>query len=277
MIQVGNYIRLLLNNTLVAKLVSLDLNLEAEMLDKTDKDSSLWKQVQPGNKMWSASCEGFSVDTYDKNILMYSENFQDSYWTKTGCTISAILYAAPDGMIKANRTSGFSTGDLIQATTTTKSVAANVYTFSFYAKTVSGTLNCSAYVGDSSANNTEAITITNSWARYSVSYTATSANTAMVARLTAAATGEINIFGAQLEIGSTPTDYEPTGLKMTDMFNAVDNGTAFTAQVTDQITGDDKYTGTVYVNSISLTAGQGQLVTFSCEITGSAALTKSTI
>jgi hypothetical protein len=277
MIQNGNLIRLLLDNTIVAKLLSLNLTLDREMLDKTVKDSSQYKEVQPGNRSWMMDCEGYVVDPYDKNILMFSENLQDSYWTKSGCTISATLYAGPNGEIKANRTSGFASGDYIGKTTTINSLASTAYVFSFYAKTVSSTLNCTAYVGDSSANDTDAITITNSWARYQVTFTSTTGLSPLVVRLTAAATGEIEIFGFQLEQGSVATNYEPTGLKFSDLVAAVQNGTAFTAQFTDQITGDDKYTGTVYLNSISQTASQGQLVTFSCELTGTSSITKSTI
>jgi hypothetical protein len=62
-----------------------------------------------------------------------------------------------------------------------------------------------------------------------------------------------------------------------NLFNAVDNGTKYNAIITDETTGHVEYAGDVYVSNISLTAPQGQLATFSCELTGTGSVTPTTI
>jgi hypothetical protein len=73
------------------------------------------------------------------------------------------------------------------------------------------------------------------------------------------------------------TEYEPTGVKYSTLFAAVENGTKFNVQISDATTGNQEYVGEAYVSNLSLTAPQGQLVTFSCELTGEGDLTMQTI
>jgi hypothetical protein len=266
----------MLNNTLVAKLVSLDITYESEMLEKTTKDSDLYKSFQAGNKSFSISCEGFVVDPYDKNLINPSENFQDSRWIKTGVTISPTLYAAPDGFKKANRTVNFSTGDTISYEDIPNQTIGDTYTFSVWAKAVTGTVNCVLELGDDDGSDTEAITATTTWQRFSVSYQMGSGE-AINTLITAAATGEIEIFGAQLKLGSAPTTYEPTGNTYAELYTTFEAGTSLTALITDQTTGNISYSGAVKISSLPRTAPQGQLSTFTCELTGTGEITKATI
>ncbi len=274
-IQNGNLIRLYLNGTIIAKLLSNDLNMSAEMLDATDKYSANWKVSQPGNKSFTMSCEGFLVNPYDKNILLYSENFRNAYWTKTGATISATLYADPNGFIRANRTSGFSTGDSIDATVAT-ALTPGDYVFSVWIKAVTGTVDVDLELKDVNDGNTDTFTVNTTWTRYSITHNLTDGNGTEVT-IIAGGTAEIEVFGAQLESGTTPTTYEPTGLRFQELFTAIDNGTEFTAIVTDSTTGNKEYQGAVYLSNAALTAPQGQLVTFTCDIEGTGALTTNTI
>lgn len=275
MIQNGNLIRLNLNGSLIAKMTALDMNVEREMLDKTDKFSNDWNASQPGNKSFSLSCEGFIVDPYDKNILMYSENFASTYWTKTGATISATLYADPNGFIRANRTSGYSTGDSIEAAIA-DTLPTGDYVFSVWIKTVTGTVDVDLELKDDTSGNTDTITATTTWTRYSVTHDLTSGSGVEVS-IIAGGTAEIQVFGAQLETGTVATEYEPTGVKYSTLFAAVENGTKFNVQISDATTGNQEYVGEAYVSNLSLTAPQGQLVTFSCELTGEGDLTMQTI
>jgi hypothetical protein len=275
MIQNGNLIRLNLNGSLIAKMTALDMNVEREMLDKTDKFSNDWNASQPGNKSFSLSCEGFIVDPYDKNILMYSENFASTYWTKTGATISATLYADPNGFIRANRTSGYSTGDSIEAAIA-DTLPTGDYVFSVWIKTVTGTVDVDLELKDDTSGNTDTITATTTWTRYSVTHDLTSGSGVEVS-IIAGGTAEIQVFGAQLETGTVATEYEPTGVKYSTLFAAVENGTKFNVQISDATTGNQEYVGEAYISNLSLTAPQGQLVTFSCELTGEGDLTMQTI
>jgi hypothetical protein len=275
MIQNGNLIRLNLNGSLIAKMTALDMNVEREMLDKTDKFSNNWTASQPGNKSFSLSCEGFVVDPYDKNILMYSENFANTYWTKTGATISATLYADPNGFIRANRTSGFSTSDSIEATIA-DTLPTGDYVFSVWIKTVTGEVDVDLELKDDTSGNTGTITANTTWTRYSVTHDLTTGSGVEVS-IIAGGTAEIQVFGAQLEAGTVATEYEPTGVKYSTLFAAVENGTKFNVQISDATTGNQEYVGEAYVSNLSLTAPQGQLVTFSCELTGEGDLTMQTI
>jgi len=275
MIQNGNNIRLYLDGNIVAKLTSSDVSYEREVLDATDKYSNDWRVIQMGNKSFTMNCEGFVVDPYDKNMITYSENFSNSYWTKTGLTISSTLVSDPFGFIRAQQTSGASIGDTITANTVDSEIGLS-YTFSVWVRSTSGTLNIALGLSNGTDSDTESVTATTSWVRRSVSIVSTVADQLSV-EIDWAATGELQIFGAQLEVGSVPTFYEPTGSRFSDFFQSINNGTKITALVTDSTTGNVEYEGQVYVSNLTQTAPQGQLVTFSCTLEGTSDVTKTTI
>lgn len=275
MIQNGNLIRLNLNGSLIAKLMALDLSVEREMLDKTDKYTDGWKAVEPGNKSFSVSCEGYLVNPYDKNMIVYSENFSHSSWVRTGCDVSPTLVTDPNGFKRAYQSINASTGDTISVTPVSTSTTAS-YTFSIWLRAVTGTVDMVMTLDNGTDADYDNITLTTTWTRYTSTITATIAQP-LVCQLEFMQNANIQMFGAQLEFGTSATTYEPTGVRFTELFNAAENGTAFTAEVTDATTGNKKYSGTVYVSSLSLTAPQGQLCTFSCELTGTANLSETTI
>lgn len=272
MIQNGTLIRLLLNNTLVAKLVSLDVTFEREMLDITTKDSYNWKENQSGAKSFTLACEGLVVDPYYKNIISVSENLRDSRWVKTGLTIPSTLYAAPDGFIKANRTSGASAADSV-VINITGTFTLLPHTFSVWIRAVSGTVAVDTSIDLTTITST---TATTSWKRVSVTHTLTS-TTAVSCEIVMVGTGEIEIFGAQLELGTTATDYEPTGNTFAELFTAQENGTKLTALVSSQTSTEAQYSGDVFISNLSRTANVNAIQTFSCDLTGTSLVTKSTI
>jgi hypothetical protein len=275
MIQNGNNIRLYLDGNIVAKLTSSDVSYEREVLDATDKYSNDWRVIQMGNKSFTMNCEGFVVDPYDKNMITYSENFSNSYWTKTGLTISSTLVADPFGFIRAQQTVSASTGDTIFATSLNSEIG-KTYTYSVWLRSVTGTLNVTIDLTNGTNTDVESITLTTSWTRYSATITATVA-APLVCSIDLAANGELRVFGAQLEVGSVATFYEPTGLRFIDLFQSINNGTKITALVTDSTTGNVEYEGQVYISNISQSAPQGQLTTFSCTLEGTSDVTKTTI
>jgi predicted secreted protein len=277
MIQNGTLIKLLLNNVLVAKLLSLDVTFEREMLDITTKDSSNWKENQSGAKSFSLSCEGLVVDPYNKNMIPVSENFRDSRWVKTGLTISPTLYAAPDGFIKANRTVSATTADTIEYDLQDSLFTVGLsYTYSVWIKAVTGTVNMVIKIIDDGDDTTNAITATTTWQRFSVTHTIDTALD-VVSVLTWASTGEVEIFGAQVELGNTVTTYEPTGNTFAELFSASENGTKLTALVSSQTSTEIQYSGDVFISNLSRTASVNTIQTFSCDLTGTSLVTKSTI
>lgn len=284
MIQNGNLIRLYLDGSIIGKLTALDVTYEREMLDSTDKYSDGWKTVEPGNKSFSISAEGFYVNPSGKNLIPFSENFANARWTKSGFTLSSTLVNDPFGFKRAYRTVGLASGEslIIQLDTgtdydtpTENLINANGGTFSMWVKTVTGTSSVEITFEDvGTTANIETFAINTTWQRISVSNTDVAMDASVVTLiLQSAGSGEIEIFGAQFEVGTSVTFYEPTGLKFTNLFDSVDNGTKMTAVITDSITGNTEYEGDVYVNNLSLSTPQGQLSTFSCEITGTNAIT----
>jgi hypothetical protein len=277
MIQNGTLIKLLLNNVLVAKLLSLDVTFEREMLDITTKDSSNWKENQSGAKSFSLSCEGLVVDPYNKNIARDSESFSASSWVKTGLTISSTLYAAPDGFIKANQTSGGSIGDTIkQSFVNGTFTSGQVCTFSAWIKAVTGTVGLSLILQDDGGDENTSYTATTTWQRLTVTYTIDSGvNVSCMLEL--ASNADIQIFGAQVELGDTATTYEPTGNTFAELFSASENGTKLTALVSSQTSTEIQYSGDVFISNLSRTASVNTIQTFSCDLTGTSLVTKSTI
>lgn len=277
MIQNGSLIRLNLGGSLIAKLTSNDLSLEAEMLDATDKLNAGWRAVQTGNKQFSMSCEGFVVDPYDKNIILFSENFGNAYWDKTAFTFTAARQTDPFGFQRAFRTNGWDdSANSALRVDIPFSLPVENFVFSIWVRAVSGTKDIRIDFGDDAALSQDTFTATTTWQRIELPYAMQSGDNVYV-ELVADEAGEIEVFGAQLEAGLTATEYQPTGLRFQELFQAVANGTQFTAVMSDAITGNKQYNGPVLINSISLTAPQGQLCTFSCELTGNGIFNETTI
>jgi len=62
-----------------------------------------------------------------------------------------------------------------------------------------------------------------------------------------------------------------------DLVTKYQAGTAITMKLSSEVTGQKKFTGTVYINNISLSTPQGQASTVTVEFTGSGALVMATI
>ena len=179
------------------------------------------------------------------NLLTFSEQFDNAAWTKQQTTVTANAAVAPNGTTTADK--------LIETIDTNSHIArqdfsaisGNTYTFTTYLKAAElryaqlwfGTLNSGAsfdlVAGTSSAitgfNNPLSHSITsvgNGWYRCAVSFTSTSTTTsgATVVYLSEdgnfanrAYTGDgvsgLFLWGAQLELGSTATTYNPTTVK----------------------------------------------------------------
>ena len=177
---------------------------------------------------------GLLIEESRTNLLTYSSQFNDAYWTKLNCSITANSNVAPDGTLSA---------DLVTATSGTeevytfgsKSASAITYTWSVYAKAYFGvTTGFSIYLSDNStgqatgtynftnatasasngswSNSSATITsVGNGWFRCTL--TATSpANTGLLFGITwGSSSGQaVYLWGAQLEQGAFPTSYIAT-------------------------------------------------------------------
>ncbi len=171
-----------------------------------------------------------------RNLLAYTEDFSNGYWTNINATVTANSITAPDGTLTADLMATASINSrLTRNVVTTYSGA---HTYSFYAKAGTGgqvqivvyNLTKSAYLGGAGINLATGIiaehysgvsnisSVGNGWYRLSLQVDRISANDTIRCYVYANYSGEghpksVYIWGAQLEVG-TLTDYQrvTTGL-----------------------------------------------------------------
>lgn len=174
----------------------------------------------------------------DKNLLSYSEQFDNAVWSKTNVLVSADATTAPNSTSTADLLYPASTGSyayLIQVYTS----SATTYTFSFYAKaqnkTIAWCYHYSAAVygthyvdltdGSTQSVGGSGVSVVatnqgNGWWRVSLIVNTAYAGSANWGigvsdakgslNVTASGTSGIYIWGAQLQLGSSATAYQQT-------------------------------------------------------------------
>ena len=158
--------------------------------------------------------------TWRRNLLEYTESFDVSPWQKvnmggTGISVIPSTHQAPDGSYNGVQILGLDTNqDRIDQSTGIPSVANKTYTYSVWLRG-SGVIKINVGSSTGVGGSTEAtVNLTSTWTRYSVTNTFNSAPTGnlrvhgVITRVTGTAP-EVHAFGAQLEEGSTATEYQP--------------------------------------------------------------------
>jgi hypothetical protein len=178
------------------------------------------------------------------NLLTYSEQFDNAVWLKTNSTVTANATAAPDGSMTADMIADTSTSvtSYIDYVMPVANDAA-IYTFSIYVKQGNNTTSQAGFylIGGTAQKSSgfwcsydwssgivtalqadipisvSATKVQNGWIRLSVTgaNNATGNNTIIVrisdsVYMTNSTTNSQYIWGAQLEVGTTPTSYIPT-------------------------------------------------------------------
>ena len=199
------------------------------------------KQLDPRVTFSRASTavfyDGKTVAKAEENLFQFSQQFDDSYWTKEGSTIVSNTVVAPDGTSTAETLTAQATTGLHRVSLTSFSASTLVYTISVFAKKNTAdwlliregldgsTLNSSfdlntGAVGTVGAGRVASIqNVGNGWYRCTTTVNASS-GTRLVGfcvstadntqSYTAAGTESIYLWGAQLEQRSTVTAYTPT-------------------------------------------------------------------
>ena len=196
------------------------------------------------------------------NLLLQSESFDAAAWTKTAATVTANAVIAPDGTTTADRLVPTAVSSLHFAEQTA-TVVATQYTMSVYAKADgynfvavgerTGTgwayfdLN-NGTIGNINGGAVPVITsVGNGWYRCSVTFTSAGGSrggfvlcdstNGSLSSWTGNGTSGIFIWGAQLELGSTATTYNPTTVKNLLGFSEAFDNAAWTKVQTSIVTG----------------------------------------
>jgi hypothetical protein len=152
--------------------------------------------------IWSKMKAVYPFVTDNRNLLGYTEDFSNAYWSKDSATIKTPNYAAaPDGTMTACRVYN---GGYLQTGAISVTLSQQ-YTVSFYMKTTSGNTSTVRLFIDGGAN-TSTKTITGTWTRVSATLTANVSNSTFGFFLDSS---DVLIWHPQGELGSTATDYQP--------------------------------------------------------------------
>jgi hypothetical protein len=173
-----------------------------------------------------------------RNLLTRSEEFDNAAWVKSNGTVTANQAVAPDGTTTADRLVGDIGLNAGRAAQLFTGATNTQYTLTCYAKTAGGTLvrlnaddsgsnsvacNFSTLDGTASSNTAtgtwvlnsyDATLVGNGWYRCRITFTTTGAALTRVVvwhRDTSDGTNGILLWGAQLETGSTATNYQRVG------------------------------------------------------------------
>jgi hypothetical protein len=197
----------------------------------------LFANNEPG--VWYDPSQAANLD-WRRNLLTYTEQFNNAAWAKARSSVEVDTATSPFGDLSAEK--------LVEDTTAANSHNINVsqsftsgtsYTLSVYAKeserpyillllpgaafgsTTFATFNLStgAIVTSGNSPTTDAVDLGNGWWRVSISKTATATSAGLVEYriateaatagiYTGDGTSGIFIWGAQLEVGSTATEYQ---------------------------------------------------------------------
>ena len=154
------------------------------------------------------------IEVVPRNLLTYSEQFDNAAWVKSGVTVTANSVVSPTGTLTADLvTPTISDASIRQSFLPTGAIQHN---FSIYLRSATGssfstTIRCWRDSPFSNIANT-AITVTNEWQRFNLTFTTLDATTHFVAigASSTLSTGEnLYAWGAQVEVGSL-TEYLPT-------------------------------------------------------------------
>lgn len=134
------------------------------------------------------------------NLLTFTQEFDNSAWTKTNATITANSTTAPDGTMTADTlTASGANGTVLQTFT----ASAVPYTFSIWLRRLTGTGNVQLTVDGTTFVT---VAVTSDWTRFSTTLTPSAGSRTAGVRIVTSGDAVYG-WGAQLEQASAATDY----------------------------------------------------------------------
>jgi hypothetical protein len=144
------------------------------------------------------------IEKVRENLALYSEDATDATYVKTNATVTGNTIAAPDGTLTADTITATSANGQVQGIVTITSGLVHTVSVWLKRKTGTGTVQLRGV-----SNTSTTVTITNDWARYSVSLTASDTN-GRYGVLLQTSGDEVYCWGFQLEASDVMTDYIAT-------------------------------------------------------------------
>ena len=179
--------------------------------------------------------KGLLIEEARTNLLLYSEQFNNVYWTPTGATVSANTTSSPDGTVNADSLVEDTSTAVHRVFATPACSVSTVYTYTAYIKAAGRTevrllettlggaffnLSTVAIITTDAGVTASIQDAGNGWRRCRITATTGAAQVLFVAQIQASAasntiytgngTTALYLYGAQLEAGSFATSYIPT-------------------------------------------------------------------
>ena len=157
--------------------------------------------------LWSKMKAIYPFVTDNRNLLSYTEDFTNGYWTKDGVSITP-GQTDPTGGTNATRVVGTTPSRSLYALITLTTGA--TYTLSCYVKSTSGSNQTFRIYANAGVPFSPDFTATSSWQRVTLTFTAAAGNNSFgVTRDSSSNNYDILVYGIQMELGSTATTYQP--------------------------------------------------------------------